>query len=313
MSISPDSESIIGRTSQDDAHDAAEPFAAPPARGSGSPKAILALAAVLVLGMIGQYLYTKSVNDQLLQLRASLQESISLQDKGLSMLNNKLKEADTRQTGLQDELSLAKNRIGSTQSDLDRTRAVAAEAAKRNQEQLEAASAQLASQLGQLQQEQSATKGNLGSLATDVTGVKGEVKSTQAELNAAKAELKRVIGDLGVQSDLIARNGSELADLRLRGERDYIEFDLTKKAKRQKVGVVHLELKKTDDRRQKYTLALTADDKTVEKKDRTSFEPVQFYLQGQRQATEIVVQKVLRDRITGYISTPKVKDARASL
>ena len=58
-------------------------------------------------------------------------------------------------------------------------------------------------------------------------------------------------------------------------------------------------------------IALTADDKTVEKKDRNPFEPVQFYLQGQRQTSEIVVQKVLKDRIVGYISTPKVKDGRS--
>ena len=165
--------------------------------------------------------------------------------------------------------------------------------------------AQLSNQVGQLAQEQQTTKSRLSNVATDVSGVKSEVKSTQAELNATKAELKRVVGDLGVQSDLIARTGTDLADLRARGERDYVEFDIDKKAKRKKVGNVSIELKKTDDKKQKFTIALTADDKTVEKKDRNPFEPVQFYLQGQRQTSEIVVQKVLKDRIVGYVSAPK--------
>ncbi|MSO19202.1 MAG: hypothetical protein EXQ56_01875 [Acidobacteria bacterium] len=286
----------------------------PPAR-SGGDKANLALAVLAVLmaaGMYLQYSYTKSVNDQLVSLVARLEEDNQLQDKGLEQLHTRLKAADTKQIDLQGEIADARNKLGATASDLARTRQAAAELARQQQATQENAT-QLSNQLGQLSQDQQATKGNLGNLATDVTGVKTEVRSTQAELNATKAELKRVVGDLGVQSDLIARTGSDLSDLRLRGERDYIEFDITKKAKRQKVGSVQLELKKTDDKRQKFTLALTADDKTVEKKDKNPFEPVQFYLQGQRQATEIVVQKVLKDRITGYISTPKVKDARASM
>jgi septal ring factor EnvC (AmiA/AmiB activator) len=267
------------------------PPAPPSGGGKGATIALAVLAVALAGGMYMQYSYTKTVKDDLASLIARIEEANNLQDKGLEQLHSRLKEADTRQSDLQGELAEAKNKLGATASDLAKTRQTAAE----------------------LAQDQQATKGSLANVATDVTGVKSEVKSTQADLNATKAELKRVVGDLGVQSDLIARTGSDLADLRARGERDYIEFDITRKAKRQKVGMVQLELKKTDDKRQKYTLALTADDKTVEKKDKNPFEPVQFYLQGQRQATEIVVQKVLKDRIVGYISTPKVKDARASM
>jgi chromosome segregation ATPase len=270
------------------------------------------LAVVLAAGMYAQYSYTKSVKDELASLLARIEQANELQDKGLEQLHTRLKDADTRQSDLQGALAEARNKLGATASDLAKTRQTAAELARQQQEAQENA-VQLSNQLGQLAQDQQVTKGSLANVATDVTGVKTEVKSTQAELTATKAELKRVVGDLGVQSDLIARTGTDLADLRARGEREYIEFDLDKKAKRKKVGMVSIELKKTDDKRQKFTIALTADDKTVEKKDRNPFEPVQFYLQGQRAATEIVVQKVMKDRITGYISTPKVKDSRASM
>ena len=69
---------------------------------------------------------------------------------------------------------------------------------------------------------------------------------------------------------------------------------------------------KTDEKRQKYTIQLVSDDKMVEKKDKTAFEPVQFYQQGFRMPTEIVVQQVSKDRITGYVSAPKIREAQTT-
>ena len=66
-------------------------------------------------------------------------------------------------------------------------------------------------------------------------------------------------------------------------------------------------------KRQKYTVYLTADDRTIEKKDKTAFEPVQFYMMNQRQPTEIVVQQIFKDRIVGYVSTPHNTEERSSL
>jgi hypothetical protein len=50
---------------------------------------------------------------------------------------------------------------------------------------------------------------------------------------------------------------------------------------------------------------LIADDRQIEKKDKNSNEPVQFYQQGYRQPSEIVVNQIYRDRIVGYIAIPK--------
>jgi hypothetical protein len=52
-------------------------------------------------------------------------------------------------------------------------------------------------------------------------------------------------------------------------------------------------------------VALTVDDVRTEKKDRTVDEPVVFYPRGSHQANEFVVNSVAKDKITGYISTPK--------
>jgi hypothetical protein len=48
-----------------------------------------------------------------------------------------------------------------------------------------------------------------------------------------------------------------------------------------------------------------ADDKLIEKKDKTVDEPVQFYVRGARAPYELVVFEATKDTIKGYVSTPK--------
>jgi hypothetical protein len=113
-----------------------------------------------------------------------------------------------------------------------------------------------------------------------------------------------------VMSGLIATNSKDLAALRALGERNYFEFDVRKKNVAQKVGDLTITLKKTDPKRNKYTVEILADDKRVEKKDKTINEPVQLYVAESRQPYEVVVNKVGKDEVAGYLSTPKVKMAR---
>ena len=280
--------------------------------GSGPVKSfhtpLIVVAVVMVLGLAGLFFYVQNLNDRLEQAQLSLQASLASQGESLQQIAMRLDQTESRQSELRGEVGTTKETLGSTRAELQKARQAAAELAKQQQ----AVKQELSSQLGQLAEEQQDTRGNLGELSTDVSGVKGEVKTTKAELEATKTELQRVIGDLGAQSDLIAHTQGDLESLRARGERDYVEFDLRKSARRQKVGTLQLELKKTDVKRQKYTVNLIVDDRTIEKKDKTVFEPVQFYQMGYRQATEIVVQQIFKDRITGYVSSPKVRDAQTA-
>ena len=147
-------------------------------------------------------------------------------------------------------------------------------------------------------------------MKTDVTAVKADIASTQSNLEKAVADLKRVNGDMGVMSGLIATNGKDLAALRELGERNYFEFDLTKKQADKRIGNVTLRLKNADVKHNRFTLEVLADDKRVEKKNRTINEPVQVYVGGNRQPYEIVVNQVKKDAVVGYLSTPKVTLAR---
>ncbi|MBI4442304.1 MAG: hypothetical protein HY649_02885 [Acidobacteria bacterium] len=287
-----------------------QPEELPPAQSSGiSFRFFLVVVAALVIGLGGLLYYVVRLENRFEQTQTSLQSNLRLQEEVLEKLRQRLELAEGRDAELRGEVTVAKDRLGLTQAELQKARQVTQQLAEQQQKQKQA-DEQMTTRLGQLQQEQVATKGALGGLSTDVVGVKGEVKTTKDELEKTQSELKRVIGDLGVQSDLVAHNRTELEQLRLRGERDYLEFDLRKSSKRQRIGPVQLELRKTDVKRQKYTLNLVADDRTIEKKDKTVFEPVQFYLEGYGQATEVVVNKIEKDRIVGYISVPKAKVTR---
>lgn len=124
--------------------------------------------------------------------------------------------------------------------------------------------------------------------------------------------LKKAMGDMGIMSGLIATNGEELKALKELGDRNYYEFDLRKAKQPTKVGDVLVRLTKTDTKRNRFTIEVIADDKRVEKKDRTLNEPIQFYTLAARQPYELVVNNVQKDRIVGYLATPKVQRPRGS-
>jgi len=102
---------------------------------------------------------------------------------------------------------------------------------------------------------------------------------------------------MGVMSGLVARNHDDLEDLKRRGDRNYYEFNIKRAKNAQRVGPIQINLNKTDPKKSKYTMTLVADDRQIEKKDKTSGEPVQFYVGSSRSMPyEIVVFTVARTR-----------------
>jgi flagellar motor protein MotB len=181
---------------------------------------------------------------------------------------------------------------------------------KAQQQAVQQAQRQVAGQLDELKQATDTATSKLEQISGDVTGVMGDVRSAQSVLDQHGSDLKRVTGDMGVMSGLIATNSKELAELRELGDRNYLEFDLKRNSAAQKIGGIQLHLAKADPKRNRFTLDVLADDKRVEKKDRTVNEPVQLYVAGNRQPYEIVVNDVKKDEVTGYLAVPKVIVAR---
>jgi len=165
---------------------------------------------------------------------------------------------------------------------------------------------QVQSQLTDVQKDATAANTKIGEVSGDVTAVKTDLGSTKAELDKTIANLNKVTGDLGVQSGYVATNGKELEALKRLGERNYFQFTLVRKDKQPKrVGDISLKLKSADKKKNKYTVEVLADDKTVEKRDKGINEPLQFYVAKAKQPYELVVNEIGKDQITGYLSTPK--------
>ena len=245
---------------------------------------LIALAAAYVGGSLF-FIYTLHGN-----LRKVAQDQAA-SEKQVADLTKRMQSAEADSETVAQQLGLTKKELA--------TRAAAL------QGQQQAASARLAAQAAEEKKDVGAVAGEVGSVKTDVGGVKTDVAATKASLEATIAKLQGTIGDLGVQSGLIANTRSDLEALKHRGDRQYYEFALRKGAKPQSFSTVALQLKKTDPKRGKYTLNVTADDKTIEKKDKNQSEPVQFYTGREHMLYELVVWSVDKNKITGYLSTPK--------
>lgn len=173
---------------------------------------------------------------------------------------------------------------------------------------------ELVKQIDDIKKENQEAQEKSAQVAEKLSGVEGQIGDVKTEvannrntLDETRTDLKRAMGDMGVMSGLIATNSTELAALRKLGERDYIEFTLPRTGAPQKIGDVQLALKKTDLKRNRFTFDVLADDRRVEKKDKTINEPVQFYISKARQPYEVVINSVSKDKVSGYLAVPKAK------
>ncbi|HSU33723.1 MAG TPA: hypothetical protein VLJ11_21015 [Bryobacteraceae bacterium] len=165
----------------------------------------------------------------------------------------------------------------------------------------------------QAQQQQAieAVKTTADTATTKIASVSTDVQNNKTQLDQTIASLKRVAGDVDNHTSLIATNGKELDALKQLGERNYAEFTIQKSKQPQRVGDIMVQLKKADPKRNRFTISVIADDKTVEKKDRTVNEPIQFYTSKAKQPEEIVVNSVSKNSIAGYLAMPKVQTGRS--
>ena len=203
-------------------------------------------------------------------------------------LNRKLGDAQADTDTLASQLGITKKELARRTADL--------------QSQQRAAERRLSEQQ---KQQISAVSGDIAGVKTEVGGVKNDVASTRNDLAATNAKLERAIGDLGVQSGLIARTRGDLETLKHSGDRNYFEFTLTKSRNFTPVSTISLQLKKADKKHGRFTLNVRSDDRVIEKKNRNVDEPIQFYTGRQHYLYEIVVWTVEKNKISGYLSTPK--------
>ena len=260
---------------------------------TGTPRWITVLFLILIAGLIvlGVAGYT---------LQARLTQDLAKQQDQNKILTAQLDQANSRIADLKSKMEITTQRVGLTQSELAQAKSRAETIRKEQQ----ASDEKLTAQLSQAQKE---NEEKIGAVATEVGGAKKDIETTKSDLEATKGKLDRSLGDIGVMSGLIAHNRDDLEELRRRGDRNYYEFTLQRTKSPQRVGPVQITLNKVDPKKSKYTMTVFVDDRTIEKKDKTAGEPVQFYVKGSSRMApyEIVVFDVGRSQATGYLATPK--------
>jgi predicted nucleic acid-binding Zn-ribbon protein len=259
----------------------------------GTPRWITALFVILVVGLAALAYAGHSIQTR-------LEQELSKADEQNRILTAQLEQANTRIADLKGQVEVTAQKVGMTQAELAEARSRAETIRK---QQL-ASDQKLSEQISTAQKESEA---KIGAVATDVSGAKKDIETTRNDLEATKTKLDRATGDMGVMSGLIARNHDDLEELKRKGDRNYYEFTIQKAKQPQRVGPVQIALNKTDQKKSKYTMTVLADDKSIEKKDKTAGEPVQFYVKGSARLSpyEIVVFEVGKNQITGYLATPK--------
>jgi chromosome segregation ATPase len=232
--------------------------------------------------------------------QSRLEQDLSHQQEQNKVLSAQLEQANSRLADLKGHLEVTEQKVGMTRSELAQARSRSESIRKEQQ----ASDQKLSSELTQVKQE---SDQKILSVATEVGGAKKDIESTRTDLEVTKGELKRATGDMGVMSGLIAHNRDDLEELRRRGDRNYYEFTVQKSKTPQRVGPVQMALNKADQKKSRYTVTVLADDRSIEKKDKTAGEPVQFYMRGATRMApyEIVVFDVGKNQIKGYLSTPK--------
>jgi len=249
---------------------------------SNAGKWILMVVAILVVAGFGYAQYATHMTIR------KLEADLSGSQAEVKELQARMQTSEAQQETLARQAGMTKKELQQRAAELQAAQRAAESRLEKEQKE----------QIGQV-------SGQIEGVKTDVGGVKTDVASTKADLEATKAKLQSAVGDLGVQSGLIANTRSDLEVLKHKGDRNYYEFTLLRGAKPQPVSTVSLQLKKTDSKKGKFTLNVTADDKTIEKKDRNVSEPIQFYSGRDHLLFELVIWSVDKNKATGYLSTPK--------
>jgi len=142
----------------------------------------------------------------------------------------------------------------------------------------------------QLEEQQKQLKETQDEVAKNRADLEGSISSTKDELNGS-----------------IAKTHEELVALEKRGERSYFEFDLSKSKQFQRFGPLTLSLRKADTKHKSYDLAMIVDDNVLTKRKVNLYEPIWIHTETGAQPVQVVVNRIEKNIVHGYVSAPKYK------
>ena len=259
--------------------------------------AIIVLGLVAVGGLAFGYSASSKLDTTQQSVAAQLKTEQTSVQQDVSSLKDRLTQDEKANTDLQGDLKVVTDKLKITQGQLKKARVEAAKLNDDTTQKLTALDTSVHTELAT-----KATSDDVKSVDTKVGGVRTDLDATREDVKLARSEM----------GTLIARNHDEIDQLRRLGERDYVEFTIAGKNKPQKVGNVTVELKNVNEKKNQFSVAMTVEDKRFDKKNRALNEPIFFYTSGTKIPEEVVINKVSKDTISGYVSVPKANSAPAA-
>jgi chromosome segregation ATPase len=259
-------------------------------RGSWLVPAIVVLGIIGVVALGFGWNASSKLDTTQKAVTAQVQTMRQAVDQDLAGFKDRLVQSEKTNSELQGDLNVVTKKLRITQGQLKTAREESTKAQEQASEKITALDTSVHTEL--------ATK----AAVDDVKNVDTKVVGVRTDLDATREEVKMARSEMGT---LIARNHDEIEQLRRLGEREYTEFTIAGKNRPQKVGNVTVELRAVNVKKNQFTLNLTAEDKQIEKKNRSLNEPIFFYMSATRLPQELVIKKVGKDTISGYVSIPK--------
>jgi hypothetical protein len=248
----------------------------------------LVIALVVLLGVAG-LAFGYGYRQQLLVGHLTAQQTvadatISQMQGQLNTVTSKLNDMTAAQAQVQaqaqTQAAAAKQPDKKTASSAPRTGSRRATATDKRYKQLQS----------QLTEQQKELKDTQDLVARNRADLEGNISSTRDELNGS-----------------IAKTHEELVVLEKRGERSYTEFDLMKAKQFQRIGPITLSLRKADTKHKNYDIEMIVDDNQMGKKKVNLYEPIWIHTENESQPVQIVVNRIDKNLIHGYVSAPKYK------
>jgi hypothetical protein len=148
----------------------------------------------------------------------------------------------------------------------------------------------LQAQLSEQQKQIADTREEAGKTGADL---RGRLDSTRDELNGS-----------------IAKTHDELVQLQKRGESNFYEFKLAPSKQFERVGPLGVALHKVNLKHKYFDMSMMVDDFKLDKKHVNLYEPVWINLSDRPQPVQLVVNRIDKNQVTGYISEPKYKKSQ---
>ncbi len=273
-----------------------------PTRGNGV--FILGLLLLVSLGILGYYLYQAQARIE------NLSNDLSTNQEQLETVSSNLEQSRNQIETLNDGLNDSKQQLQSQHGELNRYKGLY-QNMKSEQEvqtrELQAINVQKANQseVNDLKGQTSALEQKLDETGTQVAAVKGDVSRLDSRTQEHQVSISKNREEIAGVSRAANQNATDIGDIRRSLEREYYNFELQEGSGYMKVFDIALSLKDTDATRRQFDIYVMADNKVIRKKDQPINEPILFYLEGKTKPYEVVVTRVDKKMVVGYLSVPK--------